>query len=138
VDRGHTGTNSGRLTHETMTMTAISTKMAPRLTPAGQTTKHFLSPARKWLVELMQRINFGRIEGLHVRAGEPLLAPPPQVVREHKFAGENGVRTELAACDFMLKSQLMDLFHLLDEIGDGTITVLTVKHGLPFHAELPG
>jgi hypothetical protein len=26
---------------------------------------------------------------------------------------------------------------LLDSIGDGTIAVLTVKHGLSFHAELP-
>ncbi|MBP3954803.1 hypothetical protein J8F10_05845 [Gemmata sp. G18] len=101
-------------------------------------TKRALSPARHHLVELLQRLNFGRIEGLEVRGGEPVLAPMPRVIREHKFAGDNGPRPEAGRPDCRLKSQVADLMHLLDNIGDGTIEVLSVKHGLPFHAELPG
>ena len=101
-------------------------------------TKGGLSPARRRLVEILQRLNFGRVEGLEVRGGEPVLDPPPAVVREYKFAGENGPRPEAARADCRLKSQIGDLMHLLDEVGDGTIAVLSVKHGLPFHAELPG
>lgn len=41
------------------------------------TTKASLTPARRRLLELMQEINFGRIEGLAVRGGEPVLDPPP-------------------------------------------------------------
>ena len=97
-----------------------------------------LSPARRALVAVLQRLNFGRVEGLTVRAGEPVLDPPPRVVREHKFGGENGPRPEAGLPDFGLKPQVLDLLAVLDEVGDGTIPVLTVKHGLPFHAELPG
>lgn len=101
-------------------------------------TKTSLSPARRRLVELMQRLNFGRIEGLAVRAGEPVLDPMPAVVREHKFCSDNGPRPEAAKPDCQLKNQVRDLMSLLDQIGDGSIAVLSVKHGLPFHAELPG
>jgi hypothetical protein len=94
--------------------------------------KSELSPARRRLVEMLQRLNFGRIEGLLVRAGEPLFDPPPRQVREVKFGGENGARPEAAAADFALKAQVAELFRHLDELGDGTVEALSVKHGLPF------
>jgi hypothetical protein len=59
------------------------------------------------------------------------------VIREHKFCGENTPRAELASSNFVLKAQLVDLFKLFDELRNCTLAVLTVKHGLPFHAELP-
>ncbi len=95
-------------------------------------SKAALSPARRRLVELLQQLNFGRVEGLSVLDGDPVFDPPPRVVREVKFGGENGPRPEAAAADFPLKSQLVELFQHFDEIGDGTIDVLEVKHGLPF------
>jgi hypothetical protein len=95
-------------------------------------SKAALSPARRRLVELLQQLNFGRVEGLSVLDGDPVFDPPPRVVREVKFGGENGPRPEAAAPDFPLKSQVVELFRHFDEIGDGTIDVLEVKHGLPF------
>jgi hypothetical protein len=95
-------------------------------------SKATLSPARRRLVELLQQLNFGRVEGLSVLDGDPVFDPPPRLVREVKFGGENGPRPEAAAADFPLKSQLVELFQHFDEIGDGTIDVLEVKHGLPF------
>lgn len=95
-------------------------------------SKHDLSARRTALLELMQSINFGRIEGLAILDGEPVLDPPPRVVREIKFGGENGPRAELDASDFVLKSQVVELFQHLDELADGTIDVIEVKHGLPF------
>lgn len=86
----------------------------------------------------MQRVNFGRLEGLVVRGGEPVLDPPPAVVREHKFAGENGPRPESGRPDFTLKAQHLDLLAELDRPGDGVIPTLRFKHGLPFAADLPG
>jgi hypothetical protein len=100
--------------------------------------KTALPEPRKRLIEVLQTLNFGRIEDLLIRDGNPVLDPMPRIVREHKFAGENGARPELDARDFVLKAQVVDLFRLLDDIRDGTIAMLTVKHGLPFHAELPG
>jgi hypothetical protein len=95
-------------------------------------SKAALSPARRRLVELLQQLNFGRVKGLSVLDGDPVFDPPPRVVREVKFGGENGPRPEAAASDFPLKSQVVELFQHFDEIGDGTIDVLEVKHGLPF------
>ena len=55
--------------------------------------KSHLSPPRRRLIELMQSINFGRLENLRVRGGEPVLSDPDVViVREIKFAGQNGAR----------------------------------------------
>ena len=76
----------------------------PRM--GNATTKADLPPPEAWLVELMQNINFGRIENLTVRAGMPVFAPPPRVVREVKFGGENGPRPEAAKQDFSLKSRV--------------------------------
>ena len=96
--------------------------------------KSFLSPGRRSLVELMQRVNFGRIEGLTVCRGEPVFddAAPPRVVLEVKFGADNGPRREAAIPDFALKQQVVDLFAHLDRFRDARIEALTVKHGLPF------
>jgi hypothetical protein len=98
-----------------------------------------LSLPRRQLVQLMQRVNHGYVRSLPVRRGEPVLDPPPVVVREHKFAAnENGPRAEMGLADFTLKGQHLDLFRLLDEVGDGVVSNLTIKHGLPFQAEVGG
>jgi hypothetical protein len=95
-------------------------------------TKASLHPARRRLLEICQQVNFGRIEGLPFRDRQPLFVPPPRIVREIKFGAENGPRPELDAGDFVLKQQVVELFRFLDEVRDGVIDVLEVKHGLPF------
>ena len=91
-----------------------------------------LPPDGVRLVELMQRLNFGRVEGLAVADGEPVFAPPPRVVREVKFGAENGPRPEMAKADFALKAQVRELFAQMEAMGTGVIRTIEVKHGLPF------
>ena len=95
-----------------------------------------LTPAKKRLLKLMQQINFGRIEGLSVHENEPVFNPPPVVVRDIKFGGENDSRRELGADDFTLKAQVVELFAQFDCLGSGTVDVLEVKHGLPFRMSI--
>ena len=57
--------------------------------------------------------------------------PPPFTA---KLASENGPRPELAAADFPLKRHVVELFDLFDELHNGVIDVLEIKHGLPFRA----
>ena len=95
-------------------------------------TKSSLSRPKTKLIEWMQRINFGRIEGLVVRGGEPVFDPPPRVVREVKFGAENGPRPEVAKADFALKAQVRELLAQLEAMGDGVVRCIEVKHGLPF------
>jgi len=81
---------------------------------------------------MMQETNFGRILGLVVRSGEPVLDPPPRVIREIKFGGENGPRPEVAKADFALKAQVRDLFAQMEALGDGVIPCIEIQRGLPF------
>jgi hypothetical protein len=98
--------------------------------------KSDLSPARQRLVELMQQINFGQIEQLKVRGGDPVLQPSPLVTREVKLGSDdNAPRTKTG--DFYLKPEVVDLFEQLDALGDGTVGRLEVRHGLPFKLVLP-
>ena len=82
-------------------------------------------------MELMQQLCFGRIENLTIHAGEPTFDPPPKVSREFKFGPENA-RQLGPSDDFVLKSHFNELFDHLEQIGDGSIAVLEIRHGLPF------
>jgi len=94
--------------------------------------KSSLSAGRRRLLELMQAVNFGRIEQLSVAAGEPVFDPPPRVMREVKFCAENGARPELSLDAFVLKAEVRELFDAIIGIGDGVIERIEVRHGLPF------
>jgi len=91
-----------------------------------------LIPAEARLVEMMQRINYGRILGLSVRHGEPVMDPPPRIFHEYKFPGDNGARPEATKVDFALKAQVRDLFAQLEAMGNGVVRSIEIQRGLPF------
>lgn len=93
---------------------------------------HDLSQQQRALVQLMQRINFGALEHVPVRGGQPHLDPPLRVIREHKLGGENGPRPEAAMGNFVLKAEVIELLDEVKRFGDGVIDRIEVKHGLPF------
>lgn len=95
-------------------------------------TKADLTPAGARLVKLMQGINFGCIEMLVVRDGEPVLNPPPRVIREVKFGGDNGRRLEASLSGFVLKKDVVELLSQITNLGNATIRSIEIKHGLPF------
>jgi len=98
--------------------------------------KSDLSREGQTLVEQMQRINFGRIEHLPIRGGQPVWADQSRVIRKVKLGGENSPRTESGYGEFELKRQVVDLFDQLERIGDGLIHSLEIKHGLPFAMDI--
>ncbi|MEO1526550.1 hypothetical protein SV7mr_50300 [Stieleria bergensis] len=91
-----------------------------------------LSHQRQRLIETLQRINFGKIERIPFRDGQPELSDASKVFREHKFRSESGPNRHLATEDFAIKRQLVELFHYFDEQVDGEIELLEVQNGLPF------
>lgn len=99
------------------------------------TSKGALLPERRRLVELMQRLHFGQIVGLHLRNGRPVLDPPPQLVRDRKLGSEPMPRSASPCEDFLLKQQVVELFAYFDEIGDGVVDLIEIKHGLPFRLQ---
>ncbi len=96
-------------------------------------SKSSLSTPQKRLLEIMQKMNYGRIEGLSIRAGQPEFSPAPKLVRDVKLgAPDNGVRPELRTSDFALKREHVELFDNLRRLGNGIVDCIEVKAGLPF------
>lgn len=93
---------------------------------------HDLSPERARLVRLFQTINFGRIEELEVRSGEPQFSPAPRVFVEVKLDAEDGPRPESRLSDFALRRPIERFFEQVARLEDGTIERIEVRHGLPF------
>ena len=94
-------------------------------------TKAVLTPARKRLVELMQEINYGRIEGLSVQDGEPVFDPPPTVLRLFLFGKDNGPNESRGSDGFSLKKKVVELFEVFDRERFLSIQELMIDNGLP-------
>ena len=90
-----------------------------------------LSCTRRRLVELMQETNFGRIENLSVREGEPEFDPPPLVVRLFVFGKDNEPNASRLKDGFALKSSVAELFQVLDREQSLLIRELVIGDGLP-------
>ena len=101
--------------------------------------KRNLSPSRQRLIELMQETHFGRIEGLVVRNGEPVLDPSPRITRDVLFGTgkDNGAHRARAMPDFALKEQHQQLFQFFDRERSLQIDSLIIQHGLPVRMSLP-
>lgn len=94
-------------------------------------TKAALTPARKRLIELMQEINYGRIESLEVRNGEPVFDPPPTVLRLFLFGKDNGPNVSRSNDGFALKKKVAELFEVFDRERSLSIQELMIDNGLP-------
>ena len=85
-------------------------------------TLHFrqLSAPRQRLVRLFQSINFGRIEDLEVRSGEPVFSPAPRVLSSVDLASDGDSRPEYDLGDFALPKEtvrLMDRLPTVSAVG---------------------
>jgi hypothetical protein len=90
-----------------------------------------LSASRQALVRLCQDINFGQIQGLHVRDFDPVWDPAPTVLSEIKLDIEEPPRSESELPDFKLSSQIQRLMRRLDQLKDGRIERIEVREGIP-------
>jgi len=90
-----------------------------------------LSPQQRSLVEVMREQQFGRVENLPVRRGQPILDHDVKVVHVARLGGEKGGTKIPSADDFELKQAVCDLFDELARLQDGTVVRLEFRHGLP-------
>ena len=114
-------------------MMTDQSQTAPRL-PLPQRTQD-LSAGQRALVELMNEQQFGRIENMPVRGGQPILDRDVKVVRVARLGGESYPLKLTNAEEFELKRQVRDLFHELALLEHGTVVRLEFRHGLPFLLE---
>jgi hypothetical protein len=93
-----------------------------------------LSDQQRAVLELM-RAQFGRIENMSIRAGQPVLDQDLKVVRVACLGGESGGTKPPAGDEFELKRAVCDLFDELARLGHGTVVKLEFKRGLPCRLE---
>lgn len=101
-------------------------------------SKSVLSEPQSRLVELLQRINFGRVERLLVKGGVPLFEPAPRVIQKLKMGGDNTPRPETELQDFFLKRPIFEMLQAISDLGEGVVLSIDIKHGLPFAIEVEG
>lgn len=81
-------------------------------------------------------MRFGRIEALAVRGGQPVLDPPPRVVRAVRLSEVGPSRPEPAGAQYPWKREQIALVRELAAIDTGVIDVIKVHHGLPVALEI--
>ena len=116
-------------------MTTNQSQTASTLQGKGPLIAQHLSPAQRSLVDLFHLHQFGRIENMPVRSGEPILNSDVKVVRVARLGGESDPLKLTNAEDFELKRQVRDLFAELMRLQNGTVIRLEFRHGLPFLLE---
>jgi len=94
-----------------------------------------LSPAQRSLVDMKHVHQYGRIERMPVRAGEPILNSDLRVVRVARLGGGSDPAKVTRTDVLELKRQVRDLFDELERLQDGTVTRLEFRHGLLFLLE---
>jgi hypothetical protein len=97
-----------------------------------------LSPGRQALVRLCQLINHGHIEDLEIRESEPILDPPPPILKNVKLDADEEPRPELSLSDFVLSGEVVRLMSLLDRVKSGSIRHIEIRAGIPRRIELVG
>jgi hypothetical protein len=93
--------------------------------------KSRLSAPRQKLLRTMQQLHFGKIEDLVVLSGEPSSTPPPKITKEIKLGIDAIDRSAAEQNDFALKRQVTDLFAQFDQLSDGSVVTIEIRHGLP-------
>jgi hypothetical protein len=94
-----------------------------------------LSDQQRAVLELMRAHQFGRIENMSIRAGQPVLDQDLKVVRVASLGGESGGTKVPARDEFELKRSVCDLFDELARLRHGTLVKLEFKRGLPCRLE---
>ena len=90
-----------------------------------------LSPPRQKLVRMCQTVNYGQIQGVVVRGGDPIFEPAPVVVIDAKLYRDDEPRPELALDDFALRDEVRRLMARFDEMREGMIERIEVRAGMP-------
>src|SRR5260370_38449678 len=80
-----------------------------------------LSPLQRSLAELMHEHQFGRIENMSVRDGQPTVDSTVKVVRVARLGGESNRTRVCRTHEFELKTPVRDLFAELARLQNGTV-----------------
>ena len=97
-------------------------------------TRRSLSASRRRLLDRCSELQHGRVEGLQIRGGDPVLDCGARVILTMTFAGDVKAIPRNRPDNYVLKRAWVDLFARFDLIGTGFIPRIDFKDGLPCFA----
>ena len=97
-------------------------------------TNQALSPGCLRLLRLFQSVEYGRVENLSIRDGEPVEGPVT-IIRSIR-TDKDGTDQRKAAQGFSLKKQHVVFFRELAKVGTGVVRRIDVQNGLPLRMEV--
>jgi len=101
----------------------------------GPRTTRDLTVAQRSLFHIMREYQFGRIENMHVRAGQPLLDHDARLVRIARLDRDSHRADVRGGDDFQLKRPFCELFDELMRLQDCLVVRLEFRHALPLQLE---
>lgn len=114
-----------------MAQVTFKSGILPNSGSLGYRTTKDLTSAQIWLLHIMSEYQFGRIELLGVRDGQPLELPATKIVRVTHLGGGDGGARRPNGEDYELKQAVRDLLAELERLNNGTVVRLEFKRGLP-------
>lgn len=96
-----------------------------------------LPAASAKLVRLMQALGFGKIVGLKVVDGLPVLDPSLVVIRETQLRGLSSGHPSMQQGDFYVKAEIVELLDIMKPMRNGVIDLIEVRFGLPSRVAYP-
>lgn len=93
-------------------------------------TKSSLAPGQCRLVEVINALGFGSIEGLLIRDGMPCYEQEPRIVQSVKLAPGPDRQPDRSGADLTLKKEFENLFDELTRLRDGLVDI-EVRHSIP-------
>ena len=89
-----------------------------------------LTPAQRRLQEIIQALEFGTIQAIVIRGGQPHYDPTPRIIQSIKL-GSHPEPVRHADGNGTLKKAFSDLLEHLSKLPDCKVDI-EVQHGLPF------
>lgn len=78
---------------------------------------------------------YGRFLRVRLRAGEPVMSPPPQFMRTMKYGNQFTEPQVFPSGDFIISIEWAQLFWHFDTVRDLTISVIHIAGGQPRSSE---
>jgi len=94
-------------------------------------TRGSLSAEQAMLLEIIENLGWGHVDGLLIESGQPNYERPPRIVQEIKLDAEPERPPDNKAIDFILKKAFVSLFDELSRLRTGVVDI-EVRHGAPF------
>lgn len=94
-------------------------------------TKRSLHASQLRIVEIIEALGFGVIEGLSIRGGTPCWETDTNIIETIKLDSERQRQPERTSPDLSLAKDFIRLFDQLSRLGDGIVDI-EVRHHRPF------